>query len=72
MGNIRDAILGNHSSRRIALLVLIAVSLGNLLCDSGTLLAVWMGIPETHCFNPYLLFIGILGMCGFGFALFRR
>ena len=71
MGNIRIPFLAGHSSRNIAFLVLIAVPVGNLLCESGNLLAVWLGFAS-HYFNQWFLVIGIVGVIGFGIALFGR
>ena len=71
MGDMWSSFLGSHTSRSIALLILIAIPIGNLLCESGNLLAGWLGL-HAHYFNKYFLIIGILGMCCFGFALFRR
>ena len=61
--------LGSYSTRGIALLVFIAIPLGNLLCELGNLLAIRLGL-HPHYFNKYFLVIGILGMLCFGFALF--
>ena len=69
--NFGNTILAGFTPRSIALLVLIAIPLGNLLCESGNLLAGWLGL-YSHYFNKWFLVIGILGMCGFGFALLRR
>ena len=70
MGNLWSTFLGGHSPRNIALLLLVAVPIGNLLCESGNLLAGALGLTS-HYFNPWFLVIGIAGILGFGFALFR-
>ena len=71
MGDMWASFLGSHTARNIALLILIAIPLGNLLCESGNLLAGWLGL-HAHYFNKYFLIIGLLGMLCFGIALFRR
>lgn len=63
--------LAGYSARDFALLVLIAILVGNFLCESGNLLAGRLGLPA-HYFNKWFLIIGLLGMCGFGVALFGR
>ena len=71
MENMRHSFLGSNSSRSIALLVLVAIPLGNLLCESGNLLAGWLGL-SSHYFNKWFLVIGVVGILGFSIALFRR
>jgi len=71
VGNKWATFLGGHSPRSVALLVLIAIPLGNLLCESGNLLAGWLGL-RSHYFNEWFLAIGIAGILGFGIALYCR
>jgi len=71
VGNKRSTFLGGHSPRSVALLVLIAIPLGNLLCESGNLLAGWLGL-RSHYFNAGFLAVGIAGILGFGIALLGR
>ncbi len=71
MGDMWSSFLGSNTARNIALLVLIAILAGNLLCELGNLLAGWLGL-DAHYFNKWFLVIGIIGIIGFGFALFRR
>ncbi len=72
--NVEDTghtLLSGHSARSIAFIVLIAVLVGNLLVESGNLLAIWLGL-YAHYFNKWFLVIGLVGVIGFGIALFRR
>ena len=71
MGNLRASLLAGHTARNFALYVLIAILVGNLCCESGNLLAIRLGL-DVHYFNKWFLVVGVFGMCGFGFALFRR
>ena len=71
MGDMWSSFLGSHTTRSVALLVLVAILVGNLLCESGNLLAIRLGLSG-HYFNKWFLIIGLIGMLGFGFALFRR
>ncbi len=71
MGDMWTSFLGSYTTRSIALLILVAILVGNLLCESGNLLAIRLGV-YSHYFNKYFLFVGLLGMLCFGIALFRR
>jgi len=71
VGNTWHTLLAGDTARSVALFILIAVLVGNLLCESGNLLAIRLALPG-HYFNKWFLVIGLLGMCGFGFALLRR
>lgn len=71
MGNKRTSVLAGNTSRKLALYLFVAIPLGNLLCELGNLLAGSLGL-KVHYFNIWFLVIGVLGMCCFGFALFRR
>ncbi len=71
MGNKRSTPLGNHSPRSVALLLLIAVLVGNLLFELWELLAYQAGMPE-DIINECFLAVGLLGVAGFGIPLFRR
>jgi len=71
LGNIGHTLLAGHSARAIALLILIAILVGNLLVESGNLLAIRLGLPA-HYFNKWFLVLGVAGVIGFGVALFRR
>jgi len=71
VGNLRSSFLASHSARNIALYLLVSIPLGNLLVESGNLLAGWLGL-KGHFFNPWFLAVGLLGMLCFGIALFRR
>lgn len=62
MGNIGHSVLAGHASRSVALLIFVSIPLGNLLCESGNLLALRLGL-ETHFFNAWFLVVGVLGMC---------
>lgn len=68
---VRHSFWRNRTARNITLSVFVAVLVGNLLCELGNLLAGWLGLYP-HYFNKWFLVIGLLGMCGFGIALFRR
>ena len=71
MGNLRASLLAGNTARSIALLVFIAIPLGNLLCESGNLLAGSLGL-YSHYFNKWFLITGIAGVIGFSITLFRR
>lgn len=72
MGNLKYSLMADSPARRITLLVFVSILVGNFLCDVGTLLAIWLELEPTHFFNPWLLALGVLGIFGFGIALFRR
>lgn len=71
VGNMRNSFLAGHTARNFTLLVFLCIPLGNLLCELGNLLAMWLGL-DVHYFNKFFLVIGVFGMLGFGYALFRR
>lgn len=71
MEDLWHTLMASGTARNIALLILVSILVGNLLCESGNLLAGRLEL-HSHYFNKYLLAIGLLGMCCFGFALFRR
>ena len=62
-------ILASDTPRGIALVVVAAILIGNILCELGDLVAVRLGL-DSHYFNKYFLMVGILGMLSFGVALF--
>ena len=64
--------MANHASRNLTLLLLIGVGIGSVMPEFGNLVAIEMGLSESHYFNKYFLLVGILGMFGFGWALLRR
>lgn len=72
MANLWHSLVANSPARKFALLVLVSVLVGNFLCDMGTMSALWLGIEPTHFLNKWFLLTGVLGICGFGFALFCR
>ena len=71
MENLWASFLASDTARSVALYLLVAIFAGNLLCELGNLLAGALGLAAHH-FNPWFLVAGVLGMCGFGFALFSR
>lgn len=71
MADMWASLLASHTTRVVALLILISIFIGNLLCESGNMLAARLGLYP-HYFNKYFLIAGLIGMLCFGFALFRR
>ena len=69
--DIWATVMAGDTPRNIALLVVSAILVGNVLCELGDLLAIRLGL-DSHYFNKYLLAIGLLGMLGFGVALLGR
>jgi hypothetical protein len=71
VGNSKYSNNTNHSARSIALLVLFAIFIGNLLCESGNLLAIKVQF-QAHFFNKYLLGLAIVYIVGYGIARYCR
>jgi len=61
----------DNTARIITLLLFIGIGIGSVMPEFGNLLAIRLGFLS-HYFNKLFLVVGILGMCGFGWALFSR
>lgn len=71
VGHLRASFPRSHITRRATLYLFITILIGNLLCDLGNLLAKGLGL-KPHYFNIWFLYLGLVGMCYFGIALYRR
>ncbi len=63
--------MGNLT-RTMALWLVIGTLIGSVLPEFGNLLAIKLQLGYTHYFNKYFLVVGILGILGFGLALYFR
>jgi hypothetical protein len=68
---VKHTLLANRTARNIALSLFISICVGNLLCELGNLLAVSLR-HHPHYFNTSFFILGIIGIVGFGYALFCR
>ena len=64
--------LADIAPRDVALFVLIAILVGNLLCELGVLLAIRLQLGSSHFFNKWLLAAGIIGIVVCSITLFCR
>jgi len=62
--------LGNFA-RTMALWMVIGILVGSVMPEFGNLVARGLEI-KSHYFNGYFLVVGILGILGFGLALYLR
>ena len=59
-------------TRVMALWLVIGTLIGSILPEFGNMLAIKLQLEYTHYFNKYFLVVGILGILGFGLALYFR
>lgn len=61
-----------HPARILALCFFIGTIIGSMLPEFGNIATQWFKIAEAHYFNRYFLVVGLLGIVGFGVALYFR
>ena len=59
-------------ARIMALWMVIGILIGSVMPEFGNLAAIKLELGYTHYFNRYFLVVGILGILGFGLALYLR
>jgi len=59
-------------ARTMAFWLVIGTFIGSVLPEFGNLLALKLHLEYTHYFNKYFLVVGVLGILGFGLALYFR